>query len=87
MGFLADEQHGRGAIAPQSEIECHAADHRNHGIDDLHREAGKLHHRHRLAVGRHAEQMADNLGHGVAADIGVFEHEGITRIVADGFDP
>jgi hypothetical protein len=30
--------------------------------------------------------MADDLRHGVAADIGVVEHERITRVVAHGFD-
>ncbi len=30
--------------------------------------------------------MADHLGHGVAADIGVVEHEGVARVVADGLD-
>ncbi len=33
------------------------------------------------------EQMADHFGHGVAADIGVVEHEGVARIVAHGLDP
>ncbi|MFK4656376.1 hypothetical protein ABIF97_006310 [Bradyrhizobium japonicum] len=47
---------------------------------------GELHHRHRLAVGGQAEQMADHLGHGVAADIGVVEHEGVAWVVADGLD-
>jgi hypothetical protein len=30
--------------------------------------------------------MADDLCHGVAADIGVVEHESVARIVAHGFD-
>ena len=30
--------------------------------------------------------MADDFGHGVAADIGVVEHEGVARIVAHGLD-
>ena len=39
-------------------------------------------HGHRLAVRLEAEQMAEDFGHRVAADIGVLEHEGVARIVA-----
>ena len=84
--FFADEQQRRDAVAPQSEIERHAAQHRHHGIDDFGREAGELHDGHRPAVGGQAEQMADHFRHGVAADIGVVEHEGVARIVAHGLD-
>ncbi len=56
------------------------------GVDDFGGEAGELHDGHRLAVGGQAEQMADHFGHGVAADIGVVEHEGVARIVAHGLD-
>jgi hypothetical protein len=38
------------------------------------------------AVGRQTEQQADNLGHGVSADVSVVEHEGVAGIVAHGFD-
>ena len=86
MRFLADEQQGRDAVAPQAEIERHAAQHRDHGIDDLRGEAGELHDRHRPAVGGQAEQMADHFRHGVAADIGIVEHEGVARIVLHGVD-
>jgi hypothetical protein len=50
------------------------------------REACKLHDGHRPAVGRQPEQVADDFGHGIAADIGVIEHEGVARIVAHGID-
>src|SRR3984885_11597379 len=86
VSLFADEQQRRDAVAPQPEIECHAAQHRAHGIDDLGREAGELHDGHRPAVGRQPEQMADDFGHGIAADIGVIEHERVTRIVAHGLD-
>mgnify|MGYP003693554559 CR=1 FL=1 len=84
--LFADEQQRRHAVAPQAEIERHAAQHRHHGIDDFGREAGELHDGHRPAVGGQAEQMADHFRHGVAADIGVVEHEGVARIVAHGLD-
>src|ERR1700733_14003611 len=86
MRLLADEQQRRDAVAPQPEIERHAAQYRHHGIDDFDGEAGQLHDGHRPAVGRQAEQVADDFRHGVAADIGVVEHEGVTRIVAHGLD-
>ncbi|OIQ64825.1 hypothetical protein GALL_536240 [mine drainage metagenome] len=86
MGFLADEQERRNTVTPQPEVECHAAQHRHHGIDDLSGEARKLHHGHRPAIGRQPEQMTDDFGHGIAADIGVVEHEGVTRVVAHGLD-
>ncbi len=86
MGLFTDEQQRRHAVAPQPEIERHAAEHRHHGIDDLGGEAGKLHDGHRPAVGRQPEQMADDFRHGVAADIGIVEHEGIAGVVAHGLD-
>ena len=86
VGLFADEQQRRDAVAPQPEIERHAAQHRHHGIDDFGREAGELHDGHRPAIGGQAEQVADHLRHGVAADIGVVEHEGVARVVAHGFD-
>jgi len=45
-----------------------------------------LHDGHRLAVGREPEQVTDDLRHGVAADIGIVEHERVTRIVAHRLD-
>ena len=39
-----------------------------------------------LPFGRQPEQLAQDLRHGVAADIGVLEHEGVARVVADGLD-
>ncbi len=86
MGLFADEQHRRNAVAPQAEIERHAAQHGDHGVDDFGGEAGKLHDGHRPAIGRQPEQITDHFRHGVAADIGVIEHERIARIVAHGFD-
>ena len=55
MRLFADEQQRRDAVAPQPEIERHAAQHRDHGIDDFGGEAGKLHDGHRPAVGRQPE--------------------------------
>ena len=86
MRLFADEQQRRDAVAPQPEIERHPAQHRHHGVDDFGGEAGELHDGHRPAIGRQPEQMADHFRHGVAADIGVVEHEGVARIVAHGFD-
>ena len=51
MRLLAHEQQLHRAVAPQAELERHAAEHGDHRIDHLGREAGKLHDRHRLAVG------------------------------------
>ena len=48
--LLADEQQRRDAVAPQAEVEGHAAEHRHHRVDHLGREAGELHDGHRLAV-------------------------------------
>ena len=86
VGLFADEQQRRDAVAPQSEIERHAAQHRHHGINDFGGEAGKLHDGHRPAVSRQPEQVADDFRHGIAADIGVIEHECVARIVAHGID-
>ena len=86
VGLFANEQQRRGAVAPQAEIEGHAAEHRHHRVDHLGRETGELHDRHRLAVGRQPEQLADRFRHRVAADIGVLEHEGVARVVADRLD-
>ena len=86
MRFLAHEQQRRHAVAPQAEVERHAAQHRHHRIHHLGREAGELHDGHRPAIGGQPEQIADHFRHGVAADIGVVEHEGVARVVAHGFD-
>jgi len=48
--------------------------------------AGQLHDGHGTAVGRQPEQVADDFRHGVAADVGVVEHERVARIVAHGLD-
>ena len=87
MRLFADEQQRRDAVAPQPEIERHPAQHRHHAIDHFGGEAGELHDGHRPAIGGQPEQMADHFRHGVAADIGVVEHEGVARIVAHGLDP
>ena len=86
MRFLANEEQRRDAVAPEAEIECHAAEHRHDRVDDFGGEAGELHHRHRPVLDRHAEQLAEHHRHGVAADIGRFEHEGVARIVDDAGD-
>ena len=86
VGLLAREQERHGAVAPQPELEGHAAEHGDDRIDHLGREARELHDRHRLAVGGKPEQLADDLDHGVAADIGVVEHEGVARVLADRLD-
>ena len=39
-----------------------------------------------LPLAGRRNRCAQDFRHGVAADIGVLEHEGVTRIVADGFD-
>ena len=39
-----------------------------------------------LPFGRQPEQLAEDLRHGVAADIGVLEHEGVARVVAHRLD-
>ena len=39
-----------------------------------------------LPLRRHPEQVAQNFRHGVAADSGVLEHEGVARVVAEGLD-
>ena len=43
---------------------------------------GELHHRDRLPARLQPEQVGQDLGHRVAADIGVLEHEAVARIVA-----
>ena len=86
MRLLADEQQRRGAVAPQAEVERHARQHRDDRVHHLGGEAGELHDGHRLAVRRNAEQVAHHLGHGVAADRGVLEHEAVARVIAERFD-
>ena len=86
MCFFADEQQRGDAVAPQPEIEGHAAEHRHHRVDHLGRETGELHDGHRFAFRRQPEQRAKNFGHGVAADIGVLEHEGVARMIAEGLN-
>ena len=39
-----------------------------------------------LPFGRQAEQLAEDFRHGVAADIGVLEHEGVARMIAEGLN-
>ena len=42
---------------------------------------------HRLAIGLDPEQLAQQLRHRVAADIGILEHEIVARVVPDRLDP
>ena len=86
MRLLADEQHRHRPVAPQAEIEGEPADDADHRVDDLDGKSGDLHDRHRLAVRLQPEQIAENLAHRVAADIGVLEHEAVARVVAQAFD-
>ena len=39
-----------------------------------------------LPFGRQAEQLAEDLRHRVAADVGVLEHEGVARMIAEGLN-
>ncbi len=55
-------------------------------FDHLGRETGELHDGHRLAFRRQPEQVRENFRHGVAADIGVLEHEGVARMIAEGLN-
>ncbi len=87
MRLFAHEQQRRDAVAPEAEVEGHAAQHRDDRIDDLCREAGELHDRHRLVVDREPEQAADDFRHRVAADIRALEHEGVARMIAEGLNP
>ena len=86
VGLLAHEQQLHGAVAPQAEVEGHAPEHGHHRVDHLRGEAGELHDGHRPAVGRQPEQLAQHLHHGVAADVGVVEHEGVARVLARRLD-
>ncbi len=56
-------------------------------FDYLGRETGELHDGHRFAVRRQPEQVGEDFRHGVAADIGVLEHEGVARMIAEGLNP
>ncbi len=85
--LFADEEDRHGALAPKAEVEGKAAEHADHGIHGLGRQARHLHDVDRLAVRIQPEQGGQDLAHRVAADVGVLEHEGVVRIVADGLDP
>ena len=39
-----------------------------------------------LPLRRQPEQVAEDFRHGVAADIGVLEHEGVARMIAERLD-
>ena len=55
-------------------------------FDHLGREAGELHDRHRPAVGLQPEELGQHLDHGVAADVGVVEHEAVAQVLAHRLD-
>ena len=84
--LFADEQHRHRPVAPQAEVEGEAAEQADDRVDDLDRQAGELQHGQRLAVRLEAEQIGEDLAHRVAADIGVLEHERVTRVVAQPVD-
>ena len=86
MRLLADEQHRHRPVAPQAEVEGEAAQDADHRVDDFDRQSGELQDRHRLAVRLETEQIGEDLAHRVAADIGVLEHEGVARVVAQRLD-
>ena len=85
MCFLADERYRNLAFAPEREVECHAAQHRDDDVDDLRRNARQLENGDRLVVDRNAEQAPENLRHAVE-DGQRSEHEGVPAILRDRFD-
>ena len=87
MRLFADEQHRHGAVAPEAEVEGEAADHADDGVHHFRGQTGDLHHGHGLPVRLEAEQVGQDVAHRVAADIGVFEHEGVARVGAQVLDP
>jgi len=84
--LLADEKHRHRPVAPQAEVEGEAAEQTDDGVDDLHRQSGELQYGQRLTVRLEAEQIGEDLAHRVAADVGVLEHEGVARVVAQPVD-
>jgi len=84
--LLAQEQHGRRAVAPQPEVEGHAADHRHDRVDHLRGEAGELHDRHRLAARRQPERWPRTSAMVSPPTLAFSNMKGEARIVADGLD-
>ena len=85
MRLFADERDGHLTLAPQCEVECHAAQHGNDDVDDFRRDAGELENGDRLVVDGHAEDPAQDLRHAVI-DGHRPEHERIATIARNGFD-
>ena len=84
--LLADEQQRRGAVTPQAEVEGHAhSTETTESTTSAGKPASCM-----MVIGLPSvgmpEQMAEHLRHGVAADSGVLEHEGVARMIAEGLD-
>ena len=67
MGFLAHEQDRRCTLlaAPDGEVEDQSAEHGNHRRGNVRGDARHIDDRNRLAVGWHAEDLGDEIGHRV----------------------
>ncbi len=75
MRLLADQQQ-RGELAgADRKIERDAADHGDHHVQNFRRNAGKFENRQGLAIGRNAEQPAEQRGKIIAHDQTHVEHE------------
>ena len=85
VSFFANQRYGNLTFAPKREVEGHAAEDRDHDVDDFCRQAGEFENRDRLAVDRNAEDAAQNLGHAVVNGQRA-KHEGVAAILRNLFD-
>ena len=77
--LLAYQRHRHLPLAPQREVEGHAAKHGDDDVDDLRRQAGEFQDGDRLVVDRDAEDAPEDLRHAVV-DGERAEHESVAGI-------
>ncbi len=84
MRFLAHEQDGRCTLltAPDGEVEDQSAEHGHHRRGNVRGDARHVDDRNRLAVGWHAENLGDEIGHRVGHQH-AGEHELVPRVALD----